>query len=193
MNRLIRQGSLVLLALLIMASMGSRMAEAQTEPSAAPAKAAVSDFVRQGDSAFAEGNYQAAADAYSQALALYNLNDYIYYNRGNAYRKLKDYAKAIDDYSKTLQLNPQHTFAYLYRGMSYQALGQSETAIADYNKLMQVNPDDPTAYARRAEAYLSLNQKAAAIEDFTKASELYKKLEESELSEKMLSQVRSLK
>ncbi len=82
--------------------------------------------MRQGDDAYAEGNYKVAIERYTQALAGYQLNDYVYYNRGNAYRKLKDYKLAIADYNQAIQLSPQNTFAYLYRGMSYQASGHQK-------------------------------------------------------------------
>jgi tetratricopeptide (TPR) repeat protein len=48
---------------------------------------------------------------YSQALLLWKYSDGIenkaiaYYNRGNAYKDLKQYDKAINDYNKAIELN----------------------------------------------------------------------------------------
>ncbi|HEY9828365.1 MAG TPA: tetratricopeptide repeat protein [Stenomitos sp.] len=162
-------------------------------PSSDSAKQSVSAYVRQGDNAYAEGNYKAAIERYSQALAAYQLNDYVYYNRGNAYRKLKDYKLAIADYNQAIQLNSQNTFAYLYRGMSYQASGQPEAAIADYTTLIKLNAQEPMAYIRRAEAYLALNQRDTAVADFETAADLYKKQRKPEQADKVLSQIRALK
>lgn len=157
------------------------------------AKQSVSAYVRQGDDAYAEGNYKAAIERYTQALAGYQLNDYVYYNRANAYRKLKDYKLAIADYTQAIQLNSQNTFAYLYRGMAYQASGQPEAAIADYTTLIKINAQDPMAYLRRAESYLALNQRNTAVADFETAADLYKKQGKPEQADRVLSQIRALK
>jgi tetratricopeptide (TPR) repeat protein len=177
----------------LLTSMTSLDTIAQSNPTnPAESRQTVTTHVQQGDRAFAEGDFNGAVAAYTQALQLYNLNDYVYYNRGNAYRKLKDYKNAIADYTKAIQLNPQNSFAYLYRGMMYQADNAAEAAIADYTVLLKLNDQDPKVYLRRAEAYASLKQKEAAVADFRKASELYRKQGEPALAEKMLSKMRDL-
>lgn len=163
-----------------------------TDPPSSPT-AAVSAYVRQGDRAYAEGKYAEAAEAYTNAIKLYDLNEYAYYNRGNAYRKLKDYPKAIADFTKAIQLNSQNTFAYLYRGMALQASGQTDMAIADYTALIKMDGQQPLAYVRRAEAYVSLKQNEKARDDFKLAADLYRKQGNPGLSEKVQSQSRALK
>src|SRR3989337_2765072 len=39
-----------------------------------------------------------------------------YFNRGNAYRRLKQERAALDDYSAAIKLNPQDGRAYINRG-----------------------------------------------------------------------------
>jgi tetratricopeptide (TPR) repeat protein len=163
-----------------------------TDPAPSPT-AAVSAYVRQGDRAYAEGKYAEAVEAYTHAIKLYNLNEYAYYNRGNAYRKLKDYKSAIADFTKAIELNPQSTFAYLYRGMALQASGQSDMAIADYTALLKIDDQQPLAHVRRAEVYASLKQNDKAREDFRLATELYRKQGNQGLAEKVQSQSRALK
>jgi tetratricopeptide (TPR) repeat protein len=169
----------------------SNPAQSSTPDSAA--KTAVSDYVRQGDRAYAEGKYAEAVEAYTNAIQRFDLNEYAYYNRGNAYRKLKEYPKAIADFTKAIQLNPQSTFAYLYRGMALQASGQTDMAIADYTALIKMDGQQPLAYVRRAEAYVSLKQNDKARDDFKLAAELYKKQGNSGLAEKVQSQSRAIK
>jgi tetratricopeptide (TPR) repeat protein len=166
---------------------------AQSTDSAPSPTAAVSAHVRQGDRAYAEGKYAEAVEAYTNAIKLYDLNEYAYYNRGIAYRKLKDYKNAIADFTKAIQLNPQGTFTYLYRGMALQASGQSDMAIADYTALLKIDNQQPLAYVRRAEVYASLKQNEKAREDFRLATELYKKQGNQGLAEKVQSQSRALK
>ncbi len=165
-------------------------AETDTPPAT---KASVSTYVRQGDNAFAEGDYKTALAAYSEALQLFQGSDYIYYNRGNAHRKLEDYSAAVTDYTQALQLNPRHSFAYLYRGMSHHALEAFDAAITDYTTLIELDPQNPVAHISRAETYLSLDQTAAAIADLEAAAALYKKQKNDRLAEKTMSRVRSLR
>jgi tetratricopeptide (TPR) repeat protein len=169
----------------------SNPAQSSTPDSAE--KTAVSAYVRQGDRAYAEGKYAEAVEAYTNAIQRFDLNEYAYYNRGNAYRKLKEYPKAIADFTKAIQLNPQSTFAYLYRGMALQASGQTDMAIADYTALIKIDGQQPLAYVRRAEAYVSLKQNDKARDDFKLAADLYKKQGNPGLSEKVQSQSRALK
>lgn len=182
----------------------SSLREANGQPLSSPSPSApvspaqrpsmtVSEYVRKGDRAFAEGRYAEAVEAYTKSLELYRVNEYVYYNRGLAYRKLKDYKNAIADFTRTLQLNPQNTYAYLYRGMSLQASDQVEMAIADYSALIKIDDQEPLAYLRRAEAYVSLKQKGKAIEDFNQATELYRRQGKQAQAEKVRSQVRALK
>ncbi len=160
---------------------------------APPVRATASVYVRQGDRAFAEGKYAESVEAYTKALKLYDLNEYAYYNRGLAYRKLKDYKNAIADFSKTLQLNPENTFAYLYRGMTLQSNSQTDLAIADYTALIKIDEAQPLAYLRRAEAYVSLKQNDKAREDFTQATALYRKQGNQGQAERVQSQLRAIK
>jgi tetratricopeptide (TPR) repeat protein len=166
---------------------------AQSTGSAPDANAAVSAYVRQGDRAFAEGKYSAAIEAYTKSIALFDVNEYAYYNRGNAYRKLKDHKNAIADFTKAIELNPQNTFSYLYRGMALQANNQVDLAIADYTALIKIDPQQPLAFLRRAEAYASQKQRDLATADFKEASSLYKKQGDPGKSEKVETQLRSLK
>ncbi len=185
--------TLPILSILMAGSLGIGTISAQEPQQAPQPKMTVSAYVKKGDGLYAEGKYKEAVDIYTQALTLFNQNDYAYYNRGNAYRKLKDYKAAIADYTQALQINPNNAFALLYRGVAYQANGQSDLAIADYTELIKRDEQNPAPYAKRGEAYLSLKQKNEAIKDLQKAADLYKQLKEPEKSEKILSQLRSLK
>ncbi|WP_404787689.1 tetratricopeptide repeat protein [Altericista sp. CCNU0014] len=176
-------------------SLSAPAPSSQVQPAtpAPDAKAAVSAYVRQGDRAFAEGKYSEAIAAYTKALELFDTNEYAYYNRGNAYRKLKDYPKAIADLTKAIQLDPQNTFSYLYRGMAYQADNQVEKAIADYTALIKIDPQQPLAFLRRAEAYASQKQRDLATADFREASSLYKRQGDRVRAERVETQLRLLK
>jgi tetratricopeptide (TPR) repeat protein len=184
---------LTIITLLMAGGLGVKTVLAQKPQQIQTPKMTVSAYVKQADGLYADGKYKEAIDIYTQALKLFDQSDYVYYNRGNAYRKLKDYKAAIADYTQAIQINPSNTYAYLYRGVAYQANGQSDLAIADYTALIKIDEQNPAPYAKRGEAYLSLKQKTEAIKDLQKAAELYKQLKEPEKAEKILSQLRSLK
>jgi hypothetical protein len=167
---------------------------APAQPASPPAKPpGTSKFITEGDRKFAEGDYKAAITAYNEALKAFPYSDYVYYNRGNANRKLKNCEAAIADYDKALQLNQQNTFALLYRGVCRTSLKSYDAAIADFATVIKLDPLQPMALAKRAEAYAAQGKKQEAIADYQAAAKLYKKLESPELSEKMLVEVRKLK
>ncbi|KAF5434593.1 Tetratricopeptide (TPR) repeat containing protein, partial [Candidatus Methanophagaceae archaeon] len=95
-----------------------------------------------------------------------------YYNRGNAYGKLKQHEKAIEDYSKAIELDLKYADAYNNRGNAYDDLKQYKRAIGDYNKAIELNPKYAMAYYNRGNAYGKLKQHEKAIEDYSKAIEL---------------------
>ena len=166
-------------------------------PGAAPAQSSRQNpaytYIHDGDRAYADGKFAEAVKSYTQALEIFDQNEYAYYNRGNAHRRLKDYAAAVEDYTLALQINPQDQFAYLYRGMSYQLMKQPEKAIEDFTALIQISDTNPAAYHHRAQSYVSLKQLDLARTDFTKSADLYRKQQESGLAEKVMSEMRASK
>ena len=64
-----------------------------------------------GDSAYAKGDYQAAIEAYQAILADNSISPEIYYNLGNAYRKLEKTGEAIEVYQKIIELFPSTSMA----------------------------------------------------------------------------------
>jgi tetratricopeptide (TPR) repeat protein len=181
--------------------LGSRvMAQSEGAPSSgsSPAQGAAQQnpaysYIYEGDRAYADRKYKESIEFYTQALKVFNQNAYAYYNRGNAHRKLKDYPAAIDDYTAALQLNPRDIFVYLYRGMSYQATNEFDKAVADYTEAIKLDELNPVAFHHRAQSYVSLKQLNLARDDFKKSADLYRKKQESGLSEKVLSEMRALK
>lgn len=96
----------------------------------------------------------------------------IYYNQGNAYRKLGQLTKAISDYTKAIKLNPKLAEVYMGRGFAYHKLGQYNQSISDNSKAIELNPKLGVAYNNRGLTYLVLGQLNKAIHDFDKAIEL---------------------
>jgi tetratricopeptide (TPR) repeat protein len=91
-----------------------------------------------------------------------------YYDRGNAYKNLKDYDRALADYSDALKLDPRYAHAYLNRGFVYAAKNDADHAIADLSRSIQLDPAEPMAYFNRGLVYrVGKHNDDASIADFT--------------------------
>lgn len=92
-----------------------------------------------------------------------------YYDRGNAYKTLKDYDRALADYSDALKLDPRYAHAYLNRGYVYVAKNDADHALADFNRSIQLDPTQVDAYFNRGLVYRWLRKFEPAIADFDAA------------------------
>lgn len=130
------------------------------------------DYIRRGNRAVDESQYEEALKAYAQALEKDKDNAMIYFNRGFVYVELEQYDKAIADYSKAIELDPYDASAYNNRGIAYKNLGQYDEAITDYSKAIKFDPNYAVAYNNRGFVYDELEQYSKAIADYSKAIEL---------------------
>ncbi len=121
---------------------------------AAAEKAEAGTFVRTALDLFERGDYDEAVVNYSRALELDPENEEIYYNRGMAYKKLRQYNEAIDDYSQAILLNPDYSRAYNNRGATYRKLKEFDRASNDYKKAIEKDPKNARAYYNRSKIFL---------------------------------------
>ena len=124
-------------------------------------------------------SFEAASNAYTQAIRLNPDYAVAYNNRGSAKDSFGQSEAAIADYNKAIQLNPKLAEAYYNRGHAKINLGQSEAAIADYNTAIQLNPKFAKAYYNRGSAKINLGQSEAAIADYNKAIRIDPKFAEA--------------
>ncbi|MEA5515688.1 tetratricopeptide repeat protein, partial [Nodularia sp. UHCC 0506] len=121
---------------------------------------------------FQAGEYQAAVEDFTQAIALDSQNYRAYNKRGDAFYQLGDYQQAKADSSKAIELNPQNDNAYYDRGFSLYELGKYKEAIADYTKAIELNPDNGYAYYGRGLALVKMQENKEANADFSAAIRL---------------------
>jgi tetratricopeptide (TPR) repeat protein len=95
-----------------------------------------------------------------------------YFNRGNAYRYIREYKKAVADYTKTIKIKPGYTDAYYNRGVCFFRLEEFEKAVSDFTEVIKIIPDYPNVYFNRANAYSGLFSYDSAVVDYTKSIEL---------------------
>ncbi len=121
---------------------------------------------------YQSGDYQAAIEDFTQAIALDSQNALAYNKRGDAFYQLGDYEQAKADSSKAIELNPQNANAYYDRGFALYELGKYKEAIADYTKAIELNPDNVYAYYGRGLALVKLQENKEANADFSTAIRL---------------------
>ena len=89
-----------------------------------------------------------------------------YYNRGNAYMKLKDWKGAIADYTKAMAVDPTYQRPFTNRAYVYLESGDAEHAIADATKAIGADKQKTFAFIVRGTAERNLGRWDAAIADF---------------------------
>lgn len=98
-----------------------------------------------GDVFLEDGQFDKAADAYTDALDINrkraSLNvAYTVFRRGLARKGLKDAAGAVADFGEAIRLNPKFAKAYYERGLLLQAAGKTDEAAADLKRAGELDP-----------------------------------------------------
>jgi tetratricopeptide (TPR) repeat protein len=96
-----------------------------------------------------------------------------YFNRGNAYRVMKQYEFAKSDYTDAIKIKTDYIDAYYNRGMCYLHLEDYDSAVFDFNLVIKSKQNDPYVYFNRGNAYSGLYKYDDAIADYTQAIQLY--------------------
>lgn len=118
------------------------------------------------------GYYKGAEEDYTRALAVEDRNFEIWFNRGLAREKLKDWTGAYADYTQAIELNEKFDKAWLGRGNVLTKQSKYNEAIEDYTVVILFRPDFALAFYNRAIAKDKLKLKADACDDLKRASEL---------------------
>jgi DnaJ family protein C protein 7 len=119
----------------------------------------------QGNQAFSSGQYHAAYDLYSQALALDPengaFNSKLYSNRATVLSKLGKYEEAVDDCDKALEIDPDYFKVLLRRADCFMKLEKFQEAVYDYEKASQLDHSkaDVREALRNAKKQLKMSQR----------------------------------
>jgi tetratricopeptide (TPR) repeat protein len=102
----------------------------------------------------------------SEALAI------VFYDRGNAFHRKRQYDQAISDLDVALRLRPNFADALNNRGNNYYAKHQYARAIRDYDEALRLQPTYVLALSNRGSAYLAEGNARRALQDFDRAVRL---------------------
>jgi tetratricopeptide (TPR) repeat protein len=120
----------------------------------------------------AEGDFQAAIDDYSLALAKKPGYAPAAYNRGNAYFHQHRYDLAIGDYSKALEADVDDVRSLNNRGAAWFKKGNLQSALANYTMALAVTSEDPDLFLNRGKVFEALGEADKAREDFLQVKKL---------------------
>jgi Tfp pilus assembly protein PilF len=135
-------------------------------------------------------DYGRSIDSFSKVLELAPAgeeNNRVYYMRGRAYLKNRQYDQAIYDFTRALELTEKNDknlrfLIYEMRGDAYFGKDAWASAIGDYWKAVTEDVDNENAkfvYLNRGWAYLNNNDTEPAIKDFDRAISIDSKLAEA--------------
>ena len=125
------------------------------------------EYKNEGNAAVREKNYQAALEAYKQAIALWgdSLDAMTVYNTADCARRIAEYDTAIEYYNKAIELNYKADFATYYIAEIYGKQEKTEERVALLEEAAQKYTEGKVA---------SFIKKGLAKEYTNKAMEAYK-------------------
>lgn len=154
------------------AESGDRLAAIEQFTQVISLKPTAEAYYQRANAQFDLGNYAAAVEDYTAALAKNPSLSAAYFNRGLAYFKLNQFKAAVDDYTKVIEKNSQDADAFYQRGLAYHRLKNYAAAIEDYTQVIKLNPNEAMAFVSRGLSYSASGDKQKAIADFTQGIRL---------------------
>lgn len=135
-----------------------------------------SGFEKRGNSYLIGEKYSLAISDYNNAMDLGNVNKYILYNRGFAYKGLGKYGLALSDFNRCLDLDPTYIKAHHMKVVSLFKQGKYKLAISNSNIALKIDPNHANLYHLRGLAFKSMGKYELALDDYNKAIDLNPKL-----------------
>ncbi|KTF88900.1 hypothetical protein cypCar_00027972 [Cyprinus carpio] len=118
----------------------ARAARAQQEKTR-KAEARFTLLKQEGNDLVKSGQFQGAADKYSECLAIKPNECVIYTNRALCYLKLEGFAEAKQDCDSALQIEPNNKKAFYRRALAHKGLKDYLSASTDLQEVLQLDPN----------------------------------------------------
>ena len=112
------------------------------------------------------GLYDEALRHYAELSRRGGDNWSLYYNMGNAFRKLERYEEAVASYEKSLAMNPNQPRSYNDMGIALKKLGEYDRAIRAFEMATELDPTFASAPFNLATLYFRLGDKENASQAF---------------------------
>jgi tetratricopeptide (TPR) repeat protein len=93
----------------------------------------------------------------------------LYSNRGNAFKRARDYRSALADQDRAIQFNPSDGITYYNRGNTRYDMGDNSGALADYELALNYEPNYVKALYQSGMAHYNLGNYAQSIAFYDRA------------------------
>jgi tetratricopeptide (TPR) repeat protein len=130
-----------------------------------------STLIGAGTALYKQGNYDAAAQLFNQALAVDPTNATAHYDLGTAYQAENQIDDARAQYQQAIARDPTMVSA-MYNEAILDASRDPATALFLYRKVVAIKPDSPTAYLNLGVLEHQQGLKSQAGNEFRKAISL---------------------
>ncbi len=128
------------------------------------------------------GNYQAAVQAFTEALTFTPNDADLWLWLGAAQKKLGDSAAAEASFDRARQLTGNSLEFYIQRGQVFSAAGLLDEALADINAALALDPEEPRAYLYLGGIFELQGRLSEATQAMERASELSEKRNQPQLT-----------
>lgn len=133
---------------------------------------AVVELANQGSTLSNQGQWEAAIQEFTKAIAADPKHAPSYYGRGVAFLKNGFPDTAVEDFSEAVHLDKSLAKAWNERANAYVMTGECYLAAEDATRAIRLDPRLSTAYQHRAMAYVKTDRFDQAIADAQKAVSL---------------------
>jgi tetratricopeptide (TPR) repeat protein len=133
-----------------------------------------------GLSASKDRDWQAAADAFSEALRFDPSSAKAYHHRGVAFLHLGEQDRAIVDFSESIRIDPTDARVFSNRGLAFFRKVDYDHALTDFGEAIRLNQGYAKAYLARSRVHEQKGDDPRARADRQRAAELAPPIERSE-------------
>lgn len=121
---------------------------------------------------YSEQKEEISIKYYQKAITLDNKSPILYFNLGNAYKKLDLFSDAIECYRKAIHLKPDYFEAFNNLGFLYKERGQYENAIKSFKSAVSSNSSYADAFNNLGITYFSIGEFDKALQCYEQAIKL---------------------
>jgi tetratricopeptide (TPR) repeat protein len=132
--------------------------------------------------AIKERDWQAACEAYKQALGLNAQLPDIHYGLATVYYQLRDLPNAAHHFQEVVRLDPLRANAFINLGAIYNVLGASDQAVAALRQGIHLDPQRVEGYYNLGLVYRRLGQPDMAIQAYREALRLNPRMADAQLN-----------
>lgn len=113
--------------------------------------------------------FEKTIEIYNACIKEYPDKEFLYNNRANTFKLMKEYDKALIDYNKAIEINPLYITSYNGKISLYIIQHKFQEALKVSNELIKINPKLSAAYLQKGIVYSIIEDYDNALKNFNTA------------------------